>query len=55
MPANARRLVRSGRLRRTIPGAVTWPEAHPYLTSLMLLAPILLAIGLFVWMLNGFK
>jgi hypothetical protein len=55
MPANARRLVRSGRLRRTIPGAVSWPEAHPYLTSLMLLPPSLLAIGLFVWMLNGFR
>jgi hypothetical protein len=42
-------------LRRTIPGAVSWPEAHPYLTSLVLAPPILVVVGLFVWTLNGFK
>jgi hypothetical protein len=47
--------ITAARLRRTIPGAASWTEAHPYLTSLVLLPPILIAVGLFVWMLNGFK
>jgi hypothetical protein len=49
------RHITAARLRRTIPGAASWTEAHPYLTSLVLLPPILIAAGLFVWMLNGFK
>jgi len=55
LPANASRTTRASRLRRTIPGAVSWPEAHPYLTSLVLAPPILVAVGLLVWTLNGFK
>jgi hypothetical protein len=43
------------RLRQIIPGAVSWPEAHPYLMTLLLLPPIFVAVGLFVWLLNGFK
>jgi hypothetical protein len=42
-------------LRRDIPGAVRWPEAHPYLVSLLLLLPIFVAVCLFVWVLDGFK
>jgi hypothetical protein len=55
LPANSSRHTTASRLRRTIPGAVSWTEAHPYLTSLVLAPPILAAIGLFVWTLNGFK
>jgi len=55
LQVNARRITSASRLRRTIPGAVSWPEAHPYLTSLVLAPPILLVVGLFVWTLNGFK
>jgi hypothetical protein len=43
------------RLRRTIPGAVGWSEAHPVLMTIVLIPPILVAVGLFVWMLDGFK
>jgi uncharacterized membrane protein len=43
------------RLRRTIPGAVGWSEAHPVLMTMVLIPPILVAVGLFVWMLDGFK
>jgi hypothetical protein len=55
VPANSSRPTTASRLRRTIPGAVSWTEAHPYLTSLVLAPPILVAVGLFVWTLNGFK
>ena len=55
LPANSGRRTTASQLRRTIPGGVSWIEAHPYLTSLVLLPPILVAAGLFVWMLNGFK
>jgi hypothetical protein len=48
-------LTTPSRLRRTIPGAVSWSEAHPFLTTIVLIPPILVAVGLFVWMLNGFK
>jgi len=33
------RLTTLSLLRRTIPGAVSWPEAHPYVTALVLLPP----------------
>lgn len=55
LQANARRITSASRLRRTIPGAVSWPEAHPYLTSLVLAPPILVVVALFIWTLNGFK
>jgi len=55
VPANSSRPTTASRLRRTIPGAVSWTEAHPYLTTLVLAPPILVAVGLFVWTLNGFK
>ncbi|HKV30502.1 MAG TPA: hypothetical protein VJT14_05750 [Candidatus Dormibacteraeota bacterium] len=48
-------LTTPSRLRRTVPGAVSWSEAHPFLMTIMLILPILVALGLFVWMLNGFK
>jgi hypothetical protein len=43
------------RLRRTIPGAVGWSEAHPVLMTIVLIPPILVAVGLFVWVADGFK
>jgi hypothetical protein len=55
LPADAGRFTSASRLRRTIPGAASWVEAHPYLTSLVLLPPILAAIVLFVFALNGLK
>lgn len=55
LPADSSGHTTVSRLRRTIPGAVSWTEAHPYLTSLVLAPPILAAVGLFVWALNGFK
>ena len=55
LPADSNRRTTASQVRRTIPGGVSWIEAHPYLTSLVLLPPILVAAGLFVWMLNGFK
>lgn len=55
LPTGSSRHTTASRLRRTIPGAASWTEAHPYLTSLVLAPPILAAIGLFVWTLNGFK
>ncbi len=55
LQADSSRSTTASQLRRTIPGAVSWPEAHPYLASLVLLPPILVAMGFFVWMLNGFK
>jgi hypothetical protein len=51
----ARSLTTPSRLRRTIPGAVSWSEAHPFLMTLVLIPPILVAVGLFVWVLDGFK
>src|ERR1700694_1639249 len=55
LQADSSRPTTDSRLRRTIPGAASWTEAHPYLMSLVLPPPILVAVGLFVWMLNGFK
>jgi len=55
LPADSSRYTTAGHLRRTIPGAASWPEAHPYLTSFVLAPPILVAAGLFVWTLDGFK
>jgi hypothetical protein len=55
LPPDAGRFASASRLRRTIPGAASWVEAHPYLTSLVLLPPILAAIVLFVFALNGLK
>ncbi len=43
------------RLRRTIPGAVSWPEAHPYLTMLGLILPLLVFASLVASVLDGFK
>jgi hypothetical protein len=54
-PKLATRLTSASQLRRTIPGAASWPEAHPYWTSLLLLLPIFVAVCLFVWVLNGFQ
>jgi hypothetical protein len=51
----ASRLTSASRLRRTIPGAVSWPEAHPYLTMLGLVLPMLVVVSLVAWMLEGFK
>ena len=51
----ARRLTSATRLRRTIPGAVSWPEAHPYLTMLGLILPALVFASLVAWVLDGFK
>ena len=51
----ASRLTSASRLRRTVPGAVSWVEAHPYLTILGLLLPMLVLASLVVWVLNGFK
>jgi hypothetical protein len=55
LAADTGRPTTASRLRRDIPGAVSWTEAHPYLTALLLLPLILVAVGLFVWLLNGFK
>lgn len=54
-PKLATRLTSASQLRRTIPGAASWPEAHPYWISLLLLLPIFVAVCLFVWVLNGFQ
>jgi hypothetical protein len=51
----ASRLTTPPRLRRTIPGAVGWSEAHPVLMTIALIPPILVAVGLFVWVVDGFK
>ncbi len=51
----ASRLTSASHLRQTIPGAVTWVEAHPYLTMLGLLLPMLALSSLVVWVLDGFK
>jgi hypothetical protein len=48
-------LTTPSRLRRTIPGAVSWSEAHPVLMTIVLIPPILVAVGFFVWVVNGFK
>jgi hypothetical protein len=55
LPADAGRRTTAGRLGRAIPGSTSWPEAHPILTTILLIPPILAAVGLFVWTLNGFK
>src|SRR5216683_3009611 len=47
----ASRLTSASRLRRTVPGAVSWVEAHPYLTILGLLLPMLVLASLVVWVL----
>jgi hypothetical protein len=51
----ASRLTSATRLRRTIPGAASWPEAHPYLTMLGLILPMLVLASLVAWVLDGFK
>ncbi len=51
----ASRLTSATQLRRTIPGAVSWPEAHPYLTMLGLTLPTLVLASLVAWVLDGFK
>jgi hypothetical protein len=55
LPADSSRPITASRLRRTIPGSVSWIEGHPYLASLVLLPPILVGAGLFIWALDGFK
>ena len=49
------RLASASRLRKTIPGAVSWPEAHPYPVMAALTLPMLALVSLIVWVLNGFK
>jgi hypothetical protein len=51
----ANRLTSAARLRQTIPGAVSWPEAHPYLTMLGLILPMLVLASLVAWVLDGFR
>ena len=51
----AARITTPSQLRRVIPGAVSWPEAHPYLVSLAMVIPVFVAVCLFVWVLNGFR
>jgi hypothetical protein len=51
----ASRLTNASKLRRNIPGAVSWTEAHPYVTMLALTLPMLALASLVVWVLNGFK
>ena len=51
----ASRLTSASRLRRMVPGAVSWVEAHPYLTMLGLILPMLVLASLVVWVLDGFK
>jgi hypothetical protein len=48
-------LASASRLRKTIPGAVSWPEAHPYPVMVALILPMLALVSLIVWALNGFK
>jgi hypothetical protein len=55
LPTDSSRPTTASRLRRTIPGSVSWIEGHPYLASLVLLPPILAGAGLFIWVLDGFK
>lgn len=55
LPVDSSRRTTASRLRRTIPGSVSWIEGHPFLASLVLLPPILVGAGLFIWALNGFK
>ncbi len=45
----------ASRLRKTIPGAVSWAEAHPDLLTAALILPMLALVSLIVWVLNGFK
>jgi uncharacterized membrane protein len=51
----ASRLTKASHLRRNVPGAVSWSEAHPYVTMLALILPMLALASLVVWVLNGFK
>jgi hypothetical protein len=51
----AKRLTSASRLRRTIPAAVSWSEAHPILMSVLVTPPVLLVIVLFIWVLDGFN
>ena len=50
-----KRLTSAARLRRTIPAAVSWSEAHPILMSVLVTPPVLVLIVLFIWVLDGFK
>jgi len=51
----AKRLTSASRLRRTIPAAVSWSEAHPILMSVLVTPPVLVVIVLFIWVVDGFK
>jgi hypothetical protein len=51
----ANSLTTPSRLRRTIPGAVGWFEAHPFMLTGLLIPPSMAAIAFFIWVLNGFK
>jgi hypothetical protein len=48
-------LASASRLRKTIPGAVSWPEAHPYPVIGALILPMLAIVSLIAWVLNDFK
>jgi len=55
LKASASRPTTASEVRRTIPGAASWPEAHPNLLGILLVPPILGAIVLLVWVLAGVK
>jgi hypothetical protein len=55
LPTDSSRRTAATQLGRAIPGSVSWFEGHPYLASIVLVPPIIVAVGLFVWVLNGFK
>jgi hypothetical protein len=50
-----RGLASASEVRKTTPGAVSWPEAHPYLATLAMIPPLLVLVSLVVWALSGFK
>jgi hypothetical protein len=51
----ANSLTTPSRLRRAIPGAVGWSEAHPFMLTGLLIPPSMAAIVFVIWVLNGFK
>jgi hypothetical protein len=45
----------TARLRRDVPGSVSWPEAHPFILALLLIPSILAATVGLIFVLNGLK